>query len=304
MDKMGGLSKLMPYTAICFLIGTLAISALPPFNGFVSEWFTYQSLFSLSRESSILFRLIGPFAIIMLALTGALAALCFVKVYGISFGGSPRSEQARLAKEVPKPMLYAMGILAIMCILLGLGASFITPIIAQISTALSGMPPMVLAENGVVVANEPANTALSMPMIAIMLISFIALPFIYYVITKPHRLAQQTKGSPWACGYAYEQDMATSTSGFTRPLRTMFKPLYQIRQTLDPAPLTHKSIQGLIKGSTKAEPFWENKITMPIAYFMPKIGTWIQKIQNGNFQLYCLYFVITVVLLLIITAML
>ena len=77
----------------------MAISALPPFNGFVSEWFTYQSLFTLSQSDVFVLKLAGPIAIIMLALTGALAALCFVKVYGISFGGAPRSEKAANARS-------------------------------------------------------------------------------------------------------------------------------------------------------------------------------------------------------------
>ncbi|GAB7195427.1 hypothetical protein DZS_40570 [Dickeya ananatis] len=72
----------------------MAISALPPLNGFVSEWFTYQSLFTLSHNGGIGLRLVAPIAIVMLAITGALAAMCFVKVYGISFCGAPRSEKS------------------------------------------------------------------------------------------------------------------------------------------------------------------------------------------------------------------
>ncbi|MCK3657495.1 hydrogenase 4 subunit B [Pasteurellaceae bacterium Pebbles2] len=302
MDLMGGLGKLMPYTAFCFLIGTMAISALPPFNGFVSEWFTYQSLFSLSQDSNIVLKIAGPVAIIMLALTGALAALCFVKVYGISFGGAPRSEQAANAREVPKPMCWAMAILAFCCILLGVGASVITPIIAKISTALSGLNDFALAENGLVVANSEVNTALSTPMIAIMLIAFFALPFIYYSVTKGNRLADRAKGNPWACGYAYEQGMAASAGSFTKPLRLMFKPLYTLRKTVDIAPATYKSIDGLIKGATQAEPFWEDKITMPIARFVPWLASKIQWLQGGDFRVYCLYFVIALVILLAVAA--
>ncbi|TCP97223.1 hydrogenase-4 component B [Cricetibacter osteomyelitidis] len=302
MDLMGGLGKLMPYTALCFLIGTMAISALPPFNGFVSEWFTYQSLFTLSQSDDIVLKLAGPIAIIMLALTGALAALCFVKVYGISFGGAPRSEKAAQAREVPMPMVAAMAILAVLCILLGIGASVITPIIAKISTALSGLNGFPLAENGVVVAGSQPTTALSTPMVAIMLIAFFAVPFAYYAMTKQSRLADTNKGNPWACGYAYEMDMATSAGGFTRPLRTMFKPLYTIRKTLDIAPISNKAIQATIKGATKAEPVWEDKVTMPIARLIPWIADKLQWLQAGDFRLYCVYFVIALVILLTVAA--
>lgn len=302
MDKMGGLSKLMPYTALTFLIGTMAISALPPFNGFVSEWFTYQSLFSLSRHSNIVLKIAGPIAMVMLALTGALAALCFVKVYGIAFGGAPRSDAAAQAREVPLPMTTAMAVLAMLCVLLGLGASFVTPIIAGISTALSGAESFALAENGIVVSDSDPYTALSVPMITIMLIAFIAVPFAYYAMTKEHRLADRTTGNPWACGYAYESDMATSVGGFTRPLRTMFKPLYTVRKTFDPAPLGQKAIDGVIKGATRAEPFWEEKVTMPIARFIPWVAERLRWLQGGDFRVYCLYFVIALVVLLAVAA--
>lgn len=302
MDKMGGLSKLMPYTALTFLIGTMAISALPPFNGFVSEWFTYQSLFGLSQHGNIVLKIAGPAAIVMLALTGALAALCFVKVYGISFGGAPRSDAAANAREVPLPMVVAMALLAILCVLLGIGASVVTPIIAGISTALSGAESFALAENGIVVSDSTPYTALSMPMITIMLIAFIAVPFAYYAMTKGHRLVDRAKGNPWACGYAYEPDMAISAGGFTRPLRIMFKPLYTIRKTFDPAPLGQKAINGAIKGATEAEPFWEEKVTMPIARFIPWIADRIRWLQGGDFRVYCLYFVIALVALLAVAA--
>ncbi|WP_323116512.1 proton-conducting transporter transmembrane domain-containing protein, partial [Klebsiella variicola] len=100
MEKMGGLAKLMPLTATAFLIGCMAISALPPLNGFVSEWYTYQSLFSMSHDGTFIMKISGPIAIVMLAITGALAAMCFVKVYGVSFCGGPRSEAATHAREV------------------------------------------------------------------------------------------------------------------------------------------------------------------------------------------------------------
>ena len=303
MDLMGRLGKLMPYTAFCFLIGTMAISVLPPFNGFVSEWFTYQSLFSLNQSDDFVLKLAGPIAIIMLALTGALAALCFVKVYGISFGGAPRCEKAANAREVPKPMVIAMGILALCCILLGVGASFVTPIIAKISTALAHSEAITLAHNGVLVAQAEPNTALSTPMVTIMLLAFFFLPFTYYALTKNQRMAARSKGNPWACGYAYESDMATSAGSFTRPLRTIFKPLYTLRQVLDPAPLGNKGVQALIKGATKTEPFWEEKVTMPIGHFIPWLGRKIQWLQQGDFRVYCVYFVIALVAILLSIAL-
>ena len=140
-------------------------------------------------------------------------------------------------------------------------------------------------------------------MVTIMLLAFFFLPFSFYAFTKNQRLSDRAKGNPWACGYAYEQDMAASAGSFTRPLRTIFKPLYTLREVLDPAPLGDKGIQAVIKGATKTEPFWEEKITMPIARFIPWLGTKIQWLQQGDFRVYCVYFVIALVAILLSIAL-
>ena len=99
MEEMGGLAKRMPETAFYFLIGAIAISALPPLNGFVSEWLTYQSLLQGFGVTESMWRLVFPLSGAMLALTGALAAACFVKAFGITFLAQPRSEHAAQAVE-------------------------------------------------------------------------------------------------------------------------------------------------------------------------------------------------------------
>src|SRR5205807_1462174 len=95
MEEMGGLAKRMRWTALFFLVGAAAISALPPLNGFVSEWLTYQSLLQGFGTTPSLIRLMFPVSGAMLALTSALAAACFVKAFGITFLAQPRSERGR-----------------------------------------------------------------------------------------------------------------------------------------------------------------------------------------------------------------
>src|SRR5208337_4333783 len=94
MEEMGGLAKRMRWTTVFFLVGAVAISALPPLNGFVSEWLTYQSLLQGYGATESLIRLMFPIGGALLALTGALAAACFVKAFGITFLAQPRSEAA------------------------------------------------------------------------------------------------------------------------------------------------------------------------------------------------------------------
>jgi len=120
MEEMGGLIKRMPKTAFFFLIGAVAISALPPLNGFVSEWLTYQSLLQGFGTTASLVWLVFPLSGAMLALTGALAAACFVKAFGITFLAQPRSAQVANAKEAAPTMLWGMGLLTVACVFLGL----------------------------------------------------------------------------------------------------------------------------------------------------------------------------------------
>ncbi|RLM23883.1 hydrogenase 4 subunit B [Brenneria alni] len=301
MEKMGGLARLMPYTALAFLIGCMAISALPPLNGFVSEWFTYQSLFTLSHEGGFSLRLVAPIAIVMLAITGALAAMCFVKVYGISFSGAPRSEKAAQAREVPWPMTSAMLLLALLCVVLGVGASEVSPIITQVAVSLTESATPVVAHGILVFPGNPGQTTLSTPLIFILLLALPVLPLLLYVGCKGGRLNFRQHGTPWACGYAYEARMAASAASFTQPLRVMFAPLYRIRKTLDPAPMMQNALEQTTLAAGRAEPFWDTRLVMPLVNVVQRASRAVQWIQHGDFRLYCLYVVAALVILLLAT---
>jgi len=175
MEKMGGLAKLMPLTATAFLIGCMAISALPPLNGFVSEWYTYQSLFSMSHDGTFIMKISGPIAIVMLAITGALAAMCFVKVYGVSFCGGARSEAATHAREVPWTMTAAMLILAVVCVLLGVGASVIAPVLAKVAMSLTAATDVTVVQGAMLVPDSAAQAMISPAMTFLLLL---ALPLV------------------------------------------------------------------------------------------------------------------------------
>ena len=135
MEEMGGLIRRMPATALYFLIGAIAISGLPPLNGFVSEWLTYQALLAGFGATDQLTRLAFPIAGALLALTAALAAACFVKAFGITFLALPRSEDAEHAHEVPhRPCRPAWrSWLAGLCVVLGLGATWFLPVFDPIT---------------------------------------------------------------------------------------------------------------------------------------------------------------------------
>jgi hydrogenase-4 component B len=303
MEKMGGLAKLMPLTGAAFLIGCMSISALPPLNGFVSEWFTYQSLFTMSHDGDFAMRLAGPVAIVMLAITGALAAMCFVKVYGISFCGGARSEQAEHAREVPWPMTAAMIVMALLCVALGVGASVVAPVLAQVAASLTHGAEVTVASNMVLQPGSSGQAMLSPAVSFLLLIALPVLPLAVWWALRGERGAFRRRGEPWACGYAWEEAMSASAGSFTQPLRVMFAPLYQMRKQLDPSARLNRSLTKVTEGAAAVEPFWDDRIIWPLVRLVQRMGAGIQRMQSGDFRLYCLYVVVALVVLLLTVAL-
>ncbi len=127
LDHLGGLARVMPWTAGVFLIGALAISAVPPFNGFVSEWLTLQTLLRGVELPSVPLRLLFAVCGAVLALTAALAVTCFVKAFAMAFLGLPRSENAARAAEAQGVAIAPMVLLAFLCVLLGVLPTYVMP---------------------------------------------------------------------------------------------------------------------------------------------------------------------------------
>ena len=131
MDRLGGLIRAMPWTAGTFLVGTLAISALPPFNGFVSEWLTLQTMLRSAELPSTLVKLVFALCGAGLALTAALAVTCFVKAFVMGFLGMSRSEEAAKAVEAKAPSIAPMILLAALCVLLGVLPTYMIPALSR-----------------------------------------------------------------------------------------------------------------------------------------------------------------------------
>ncbi len=127
LNKLGGLVRTMPWTAGTFLVGALAISAMPPFSGFVSEWLTLQTMLRSSELSSTLVKLVFALCGAGLALTAALAVTCFVKMFAMGFLGMSRSESAAKAVEAKTSSVAPMIFLAVLCLLLGVLPTYIIP---------------------------------------------------------------------------------------------------------------------------------------------------------------------------------
>jgi len=138
LDRMGGLLKHLPWTGLFVLVGVLSIAAMPPFNGFVSEWLTLQALLRSVNLVSLGVKIAFVVAGVLLALTAGLAVTCFVRAFSMSFLGMPRSAAVSRARETRKPALVAMAFLAISCLALGTLPTYVIPVIDQAVAPLVG----------------------------------------------------------------------------------------------------------------------------------------------------------------------
>ena len=154
IDRLGGLIKTMPFSALFFLVGVLSISALPPFNGFVSEWLTLQTMLQSAELAATGLKIVFALCGAILALTAALAVTCFVKAFAMSFLGMPRSDAATQARPARISATVPMTFLAVLCFVLGITPTYVIPIldgaiapIAQQARAADALVPPFFAGN-------------------------------------------------------------------------------------------------------------------------------------------------------------
>lgn len=296
MEIMGGLARVMPATAMCFLIGSLAISAIPPLNGFVSEWFIYQSMFSVAITGDIVVRFFAAFAAVSLAITGALAVTCFVKAYGVTFLGAPRSEAAANAKEVPASMRIGMIILAVVCVCLGIGAPWVAPVMQNIAAATTGQAAIAVA-SGLDIANPAIGSVVSTPMLAILLIACVLVPVAARGLLSKGGVASNR--DPWACGYALDPEMPVVATTFAAEVKMFLKPIYAAREAVVSTAGSFQAMFGnVVSGAAKAETVGDKYVVAGTASFVNWISKQVQKIEGGNFRVYIIYIVVALVFFL------
>lgn len=301
MEKMGGLAHVMPVTAMCFLIGSLAISAIPPLNGFVSEWYTYQSLFTTAFAGDAIIKVVAAFGAVALAITGALAVTCFVKAYGVTFLSAPRSDVARQAKEVPGPMKAGMVILAAACVFLGVGAPWVAPVMEHIATAMTTAPTVGSAV-GMELVNPAIGSTVSTPLLAVLMIALVALLW-------GLRAALGTGGTgivrdPWACGYKAETEMPVIATSFASQVEMVLGPLYRMRSFMSAQSGKFVALfQGTVKGASVAETAGDKYLVDTVATLVVWLGQQVRKIECGDFRVYILYIVVALVFFLCLSVL-
>jgi hydrogenase-4 component B len=222
MEHLGGLIRGMPYTAFAFLVGCAAISALPPLNGFVSEWLTFQAILLSPQLPSWGLRLLVPAVGALLALSAALAAACFVKAFGVTFLGRPRRLAAGRARETDRLSLAAMFLLATFCLVVGVVPGLFIDTLAPVVQAFAGarMPMQVgVAWLSIVPIAEGRSSYNGLLVFLFMVISGTLAAFAI------HRMASDKlrRAPAWDCGYPDANPVTEYTaSSFAQPIRRVF----------------------------------------------------------------------------------
>ena len=297
-EELGGLIKKMPWTAVCFLIGSVSISALPPFNGFVSEWMTFISLLAGFQCDITAIHFFTPILASLLGLAGALAATCFVKAFGICFLGEPRSDHARGAEEVSSSMRFAMGILAASCLGFSLSAPWIISLLGKVSQTFieaSGGTP-IFTSNGFLISLPQMSQFSPLIAGAILLVSFLILIVLCTIMGNQEiRL-----GPSWDCGLPkLTPRMQYTATGYSKPLRRIFSFLYQPTRRVELEEEGHEVLRTARRFESRTSHIFDEWVYKPLARLMVLASNKAKLIQTGHIQLYLSYMFITLIVLLI-----
>ena len=298
IEHLGGLVKQMPWTALLFLIGAISISGLPPFNGFVSEWFTMQSLLSSYHIPSTILQISIAFASLPFALTIGIAAATFVKLFGMTFLSKARSKYAINIKEVSHSMILGMSILAAVCVLFGVMPYLGTSLI---STAfhLSSQPSSPFDTLTIQNSSGTSFANLSMPVVVIMLSSVSIAIFGFIRVLSGN--TKKTKYGTWDCGFgSLNERMEYTPTSLSQPIRAVFKVFFRPRNQTEKESFGENSyLLKTVKIETAIKNIFEDLLYTPIVssfiFFFDKV----RRLQTGKINAYLLYIMITLVLLLL-----
>lgn len=299
MEEMGGLIKRMPQTAVFFLVGSVAIAALPPFNGFISEWLTFQSLLLSFQIPDKAINLTFALSVAALALTSGLAAACFIKAFGISFLALPRSEHARHAHEAGFSMRAAMALLALACLVLGVAPFAVLRLLSKTTSELLGATPDMQFTWGRIVAGGSFATV-SPLWIAVALGALLASIPIALRIFRANTARRYYE--TWGCGRAMQTARFEYTAtSFANPFKRVFSVLYRpVKQFAIEFHPESRFFVRTISYSNEARSIFDDAIYGPLNRMLRSFAQRVRLLQSGNVNVYLLYILVALVGLLII----
>lgn len=294
LGKLGGLIKSMPWVAGFALIGTLAMSGIPPLNGFFSEWLLLQAfLFSSNIRSPFYLSLLTPVAAAAFALSIGLAAFVLVKFYGIIFLGKPR--EAKLYHAIDATFFERLGLswLSGGCILIGLFPYPLLQQLNQLSATLLGQPQVSLSKHNSWLFLTPLNASRASysPFLFFCVLTFVT-GLLYIVIRWAYR-RHSRRSAAWDCGYPLQIARIQNTSeGFGQPIKHVFSQFLSIKRVIPTA-----FDQNPVYSSQTNDRFW-SAIYLPALKIIFVFSKLVSKLQQGKINYYLMYSFITLLLLL------
>jgi len=287
IDRLGGLLRRMPLTGLAFLVGAVAICGLPPLNGLISELFVYLGLFRTATLNDPTW-LAGGLAAPALALIGALAVACFVKVFGVVFLGQPRTPDVSLAHEAGPLMLVPMALLAATCVFIGVGAPLVAPVLdaavaAWVGTAAAPLPTL-------------GELAPLLPVSAISAVLLVAILLAGAWIVRASRATPPPELGTWDCGYASPSPrMQYTASSFADLIVDLTG---WVLRPLSHVPRLDRVFPSDASFHSHVPDIVLDKMLIPAFSIIRRIMTWLHLIQHGKLHIYLLYILGIVIALL------
>ena len=309
LGQLGGLMRRMPWTGACFLVGAAAICAMPPLNGFAGEWLVYQSLLAVGIHATTVG--VGGSAMLAaaaLALTGALAAACFVKAVGIGFLGQPRSQHALDARETGRLERTALVLLAAACAALGLLTPLVLrlldPVTAQLDgfAALGGRPGRTGPAWWAAVSPTGLQGHGSLHPLALLLAlgGFAALGAVLTGALRRSRRPSRV-GKTWNCGVALTPRMQYSEASFTQPISRMFSAIVWPDRAVTTEFAHAPYFVSRVNYESSVRPLFARFIYGPTrAAFLRAVGA-VRLVQNGSVHAYLAYVFVALVITLAVS---
>ncbi|MGC1951927.1 MAG: hydrogenase 4 subunit B [Gammaproteobacteria bacterium] len=276
IQQMGGLLRRMPWTGLFFLVGCISISALPPFNGFVSEWLTFQAALQGFVLDSGVLRSLLPVAAAMLALTGALAVACFVKVFGVVFLGQARSRQVRHAREVSFGMRAGQAWLAILCLLLGVFPTVMVTLMDAVPRQLLGAGLSQATAHGWLWLTpvSAATASYAAPLV------LLAVAVAWWLAAMLLRRGGIRRCDPWDCGFSPpDPRMQYTATAFAQPIRRVFGLLFHIDERVEIE-------AGITRHRLRVDDRSWGLFYEPIVRLVQGCARQVARLQSGNARAY------------------
>ena len=338
LNKLGGLIRRMPWTAACFLVGALSIAALPPFNGFVSEWLTLQTMLRSAELSSIAVKIVFALCGAALALTAALAVTCFVKAFAMGFLGVTRSPQAQKSAEAPRSMTAPMVLLAVLCLLLGVLPTFLIPILNRVLQPMTGanavdalVPPFfasspahaqlptafaaefhdlgaqvgqaVLPGEGLVVMHRggPQNPVVFAMSTSYMLPALLTLLAVAYVVVRFGLAGRRhvARQPRWDGGVRrLLPEMTYTATGFSNPVRVIFEAILQPGAVVDTRQTVADHFRTAIRRQREEVHIVDRYVVAPLRYAALKVASHLAAMHHGRINDYAGYGLLALIIAL------